>query len=91
MKKFQQSSFHTHKPQAANQQTTFMSSNKARNWAATDELAGIFSEVDEFTQFEAAPMQQGDQGNDNCIEDVWYMLSVFRHEYTCGMHSIMYK
>ena len=61
MKKFQQSSFQKHKPQA--QQTTFVSSEKARNWSSVGEqLSDIFSEADEFTQFEAAPIQQGNQG-----------------------------
>jgi len=61
VKKFQQSSFQAHKSQAASQQT-FVSSDKARNWTASDELSGIFSEADDFTEFEAAPLQQGNQG-----------------------------
>lgn len=64
MKKFQQSSFQSHKPQAASQ-TKFVSSDKARNWTSADDLSDIFSEADEFTQFEAAPIQQqSNQGND---------------------------
>ena len=64
VKRFQQSSFQTHKPPGASQPTTFISSDKARNWsAASDELSGMFSEADEFTQFEAAPLQQSNQGN----------------------------
>lgn len=40
-----------------------MSSDKARNWSAADELSGVFcEEADEFTQFEAAPIQQNNQG-----------------------------
>lgn len=64
VKRFQQSSFQTHKPPGATQPTTFISSDKARNWSsASDELSGMFSEADEFTQFEAAPLQQqGNQG-----------------------------
>ena len=66
VKKFQQSSFRTHKTQAVSQPTTFVSSDKARNWSsAGDELSGMFSEADEFTEFEAAPLQQqGNQGNE---------------------------
>ena len=59
VKSFQQSSFRTHKSQPTSQQKTFVSSNKARDWASVDELSGFFSEADEFTQFEAAPIQQG--------------------------------
>ena len=62
VRKFQQSSFQKHKSQATSQQTTFVSSDKARNWSTADELSDIFSEADEFTQFEAAPIQQDNQG-----------------------------
>ena len=61
--KFKQSSFQKQKSQATtSQQKTFVSSDKARNWSYVDELSDIFSEADEFTQFEAAPIQQGNQG-----------------------------
>ena len=59
VKRFQQSSFQTHKSQPTSHQKIFVSSNKARDWGAVDELSGFFSEADEFTQFEAAPIQQG--------------------------------
>lgn len=62
-KKFQQSSFYTHKSQASSQQVTFVSSSKARNWSSVDELSGMFNEADEFSQFEAAPIhQESNQG-----------------------------
>jgi len=53
----QSSSFHAHKAQTTNQQSTFTASTKARNWSNTDELSGVFSEADEFSEFEAAPLE----------------------------------
>jgi len=51
------SSFHTHTFQTTSQQSTFAASSKVRNWSNTDELSGVFSEADEFTEFEAAPFE----------------------------------
>ena len=79
MKKFQQSSFQKHKSQTtASQQTTFVSSEKARNWSSVDELSDIFSEADEFTQFEAAPIQQGNQSIVNhLILSILYVYCIY--------------